>query len=85
MQTYIEAKARQSALEADVAMAQVLLATFPKGPMNLTPDAVRATPEFQAAKRQFDRAFQRLRAFNARFVKDWKLSIRAERNNRFAA
>lgn len=32
------------------------LQTFPRGPMGLTPDAVKFSPEYQAAKRGYDNA-----------------------------
>lgn len=40
---------------------------FPRGPMGLTPDSVRAMPEWQVARAAADKAFAELRAFNTRF------------------
>lgn len=45
--------------------ASAALKAFPKGPMGLTPDAVKALPEYQAAKREYAVAFAALRAANA--------------------
>jgi len=77
--TYEEAKAAQNAIEAELKHYQSVLAAFPRGPMNLTPDAVRALPEWQAAKNGCDSAFARLRKFNAFFVPTFKAELRAER------
>jgi len=35
------------------------------GPMGLTPDTVKQSPEYQEAKRKSDAAFKALRRFNA--------------------
>lgn len=77
------AKATRDKLAADVARTSAVLQTFPtEGPMNLTPDAVKFSPMFRAAKAQFDAAFQRLRAFNTVFVKQFAKEIREERRAR---
>jgi hypothetical protein len=52
------------------------------GPMGLTPDIVRETPEWRAAKTRVDEAFAQLRAFNATFVKRFAKELRAERAER---
>lgn len=82
MTTYDEAKAQADTLNAIVKVAGDALKTFPKGPMGLTPDAVRATAEWQTAKATYDNAFARLRAFNARFTRIFASDIRAERRAR---
>ncbi len=53
-----------SAPEGEYHAASKAMQQFPRGPMGLTPDAVKATPEWRAAKQRLDRAFARLRAFN---------------------
>lgn len=45
--------------------AGAALNAFPKGHLGLTPDSVKATPEWKAAKQDYERAFSALRAFNA--------------------
>jgi len=81
--TYQEAKARQAALEANVKLAGAALRQFPaNGPMGLTPDSVKASPEFRTAKACFDRAFSQLAAFNAAFVKTYRKEAAAERKAR---
>jgi len=76
------AKAEQALLEREMSEAQTALDVFPRGPMGLTPDAVKATPQWRAAKARVDRAFARLRAFNAVFVKKFVKELRAERAER---
>ena len=53
--------------------------------MGLTPDAVKATPEWQLAKKAYNLAFEQSRAFNKFFTKAYKKEIAAERNERRAA
>ena len=84
--TFLEAKAISEALDAEVKAASVeLRSTSGGGPMGMTPDHVRGTPEWQRAKRTFDGAFSRLRAFNGWYVKAFKSQLRDERNQRRAA
>lgn len=60
---------------------------FPKGDMGLTPDAVKASPEFKEVKGNYDEAFFSLRRYNAllqthypkQFVKHTKAAIAARR------
>lgn len=80
--TFEEAKAAVARLDAGVTRTGSTLDAFPKGPMGLTPDAVRATPEWKKAKQEFDAAFADLRKFNAMFAKIFAKELRAERNTR---
>lgn len=66
---YPEALARRDALELAVSQCGSALKAFPRGAMGLTPDAIKSSPEFRAAKEAYNRAFAELRAFNADFVK----------------
>jgi hypothetical protein len=50
--------------------------------MNLTPDSVKATPEYRAARAAMESAFAKLRAVNAAFQRTYSKEIRAERRNR---
>lgn len=82
-QGFAAAKAHADVLMAEVKRTGDALEVFPKnGPMGLTPDHVRATPEFRAAKQAFDIAFANLRAFNAHFTKFYAAELRAERRAR---
>lgn len=76
---YAEAKAKRDALEVVFRETSAALGKFPSGNRGLTPDAVKATPEYQAAKTAFNRAFDDLRKFNAEFVRQYAREIRAER------
>lgn len=82
---YLRAKAARDAIGADVARASAALNRFPVGPMGLTPDAVKASPEYRAAKMAFDSAFAGQRCFNASFVRTFRREIAAERAARRAA
>lgn len=73
-----QAKAERDEIERESDEADAVLKTFPRGPMGLTPDSVRATPEWKAAKARSERAFARLRAFNTVFVRRFAKEIRAE-------
>jgi hypothetical protein len=54
-----------AALEAAVAAASAALRSFPKGPTGMTPDVIKASPEWRSARRDYSDAFEKLRAFNA--------------------
>lgn len=78
-----EAKAEHALLDKEVEEASAALQTFPKGPMGGASDAARATPEFRTANARFQRAFARLRAFNATYVKKFVKELRAERAKKY--
>ncbi len=52
-------------IEAEVRAASAALQQFPRGLMGLTPDEVKASPEYQAAKTRYGLAFARLRKWNS--------------------
>lgn len=60
-----EAAFTKEQLWDDCKAAGAALKAFPRGRMGLTPDAVKATPEWRAAKQAYDRAFAALRSFNS--------------------
>lgn len=74
-----EAMAMQAALQGEVHRLSEKLQRFPKGQMGLTPDAVKFSPEFRAAKSEFDNAFKTLRHFNSHYIKAFKREIAASR------
>lgn len=83
--TFAVAKAAQAAIEDEWNRAGAALRAIPgvgTGPMGLTPDTVRALPEYRAVKLAYDSAFARLRAFNGAFVKAYGRELREERNAR---
>lgn len=55
-----------------------------RGPMGLTPDAVKASPEYRQLKSESDAAMQALQAFNKGFVRDFAKERAADRNARYA-
>ena len=55
----------QEHLYATVRDCSQALKQFPKGPLGLTPDSVKATAEYRQAKQAYADAFAKLRAFNA--------------------
>lgn len=77
--TFAQALSRAEALNAIVHATSDRLQVFPRGPLGLTPDSVRQTPEFQEAKRQFDIAFSQARAFNGWYTKVFKKELSAYR------
>ena len=58
------------------------LNSFEKGEYGLTPTHVKAMPEFQQAKREFDKAFKHLQTMNKWFMKNYKKEYMKERANR---
>lgn len=76
---YEEAKAHKQSIELMVKTLSEELQKFPKGPMGLTPDHVKATPEFRFAKHVYDMAFKKLRDFNGEFNRTFKAEIKADR------
>lgn len=80
-------KAKQQAVDACAAadIASQALQQFPKGPMGLTPDSVKNTPEFQSARAAFDKCFAAQRAANGYLNKHFAREVRAERRLQYAS
>jgi hypothetical protein len=77
--TYEQAKTRRDALEAAVKAIK-----FPDGTNGngrITPDHVKFSPEYKAAKEAFNAAFAELRSFNEWYVKTFRDAIRDERRS----
>jgi hypothetical protein len=55
--------------------ASKALKVFPKGAMGLTPDNVRATPEYKAARMAYDAANAKSRVFNTLYNKAFKKEL----------
>jgi hypothetical protein len=80
---YARAKLLRDQLEAETNRTdKALKALSGGGAMGLTPDHVRATPEWQKAKHEFDAAFAALRAFNTVYVRRFKDELAQERRRR---
>lgn len=54
------------------------------GGSGLTPDSVRALPEYKRAKAELDRAFKKLQDTNLRFTKEFKKESAQERKDKYA-
>jgi len=76
--TYASAKAHQDKLTAACTEAGKALKAYPRNAIGLTPDHVKASPEWRRARRAYDLAFAELRAFNAGFVKTYAKEYRAD-------
>lgn len=72
-------KNHQAVLDAAVDVTSAVMKAFPRNAMGLTPDDVKASDTYKAAKKSFDMAFANLRSFNAVFVKKYKNELAAER------
>lgn len=79
--TYTEAKIIKSQLEAENSVWSKRLSVFPKGPMGLTPDHIKFSPEYREVKENFDKSWKYMRDFNGWFTKKFKKEIAAERKN----
>lgn len=76
-------KATRDALDSELSDATRAIKAIPghaSAPMGLTPDHVKARPDWQAARLRVDCAFAALRAFNEVNVKRYAREIRAERD-----
>lgn len=82
MQSFHIAKQTQTALYAECDRLTAILRAFPHGPMGLTPDDVKQSPEFQSIKKAYDNAFAALRAFNQAYVKTYKRELAKERRGK---
>lgn len=75
---YERSKKTKGELEAKASAANEVLQQFPKGAMGLTPDHVRASPEFQAASRAYETAAKESRDHNGHHFKKFKKESNAE-------
>lgn len=66
----------RASLHAEYLTASAALKAFPRGPMGLTHDTVKASSEWKAAKRSSDAAFAALRQFNHTYK---PVSVREDR------
>ena len=65
--------------------ASILLNTFPRGPMGLTPDEVKFSPEFKEAKANYDFWNKKLRDLNGFISKNYKKELNKYNQDRRAA
>ena len=80
--SFAAAKDVQAELERardDASRALNAIAGVGTGAMGLTPDGIKASPDYRAARRAYDQRHADLAAFNARFVKQYATELAAER------
>lgn len=86
---YETAKAEKARIESLVDQASKELQKFPRGPMGLTPDSVKATAEWKKAHAIFNSAFAYQRGFNTGFMrlykKQWREECHAKRTQQHPA
>lgn len=85
---YAAAKAHYDALNLAVEMAGKRLGSINgvgSGPMGLTPDSVKFSPEYREARAAYDRASSMARAFNGAFVREYRRELAEERAARRAS
>lgn len=83
--TWPEAKAAQEAASARVKVASAAMDKYPKSSMGLTPDAVKASPQWRADKAEMDAAMLELQKANSVVAKNFAKESAAERDARRAA
>lgn len=79
---YEEAKALKAVIEAQNHIHSEVVKFFDKygkTALGLTPDFVKAMPEYKEARTAYDLSFAKLRAFNGWFVKRFKKECAADR------
>jgi hypothetical protein len=79
---YVMHKAHNEKLDAITKEHGEALNQFPRGPMGITPDAVKATPEYQTAKANFNRSFSALRDHNMFMSKNFSKEMKVDRDAR---
>ena len=86
MSLFHAAKQGKAILENALDAADKALKAFDKygkNEMGMTPDHVKEMPEWQQAKKEFDKAFSELRNFNGWYLKTFKKEIAAERKEKY--
>ena len=86
MSLFRAAKQGKAILENALDAADKALKAFDKygkNQMGMTPEHVKEMPEWQQAKKEYDKAFAELRNFNGWYVKTFKKEIAAERKEKY--
>lgn len=82
---FLVAREQADNLNRTVNETSAKLQEFPRGPLGLTPDDVKASPEWKSAHSSFNTAFQALRKFNRSYATLFADELRHERNAQRAA
>jgi hypothetical protein len=77
--------AHRESVQALAKIASDFLNLFPRGPLGLTPDDVKKTQEWKAARAQYDDAAHGLKIVNAYLVRHYRKELRDARNAKQAA
>lgn len=75
---YQASKAKKKELETHANVANKTLQSFPKGPMGMTPDDVKKSPEWISAYNAYESAAKKLRDHNGEHFKKFKKEANAE-------
>lgn len=75
--TFAEAYRALEVARAAADKASDALAVFPKGPLGLTPDSVKASEEFQTARRAYAVEAAKVKRLSGALVKADKVAMRA--------
>lgn len=81
---FVLARAKAQVINDAVDAASAALQLFPRGPLGLTPDDVKSTPEWRAAYHQYNHVSQISRKFNGPYFKRFADELRHERQIRLA-
>lgn len=82
--TFEDATKLRDTFESLVRAASARMKAYPKNEIGLTPDNIKASADWKADKATFDYAMANLRAFNARYTKEYARELRAERRKKYA-
>lgn len=81
---YSQAKQYRDKLDSIASKYSDALQKYPRGPMGLTPDSVKQSPEFRRDKLAYSKAHDELRRFNGLFIKHFRAEIAADRRSKYA-
>lgn len=84
-QEFQQERARLIAATCQTSAAWRALTGVGSGAMGLTPDSVKASPEYRKARAEFNAAMRALQAFNARHLKAFKSDLAQEQRAARAA
>lgn len=76
---YPQFKERAEAANVRCAAASKALERFPRGPMGLTPDDVKRSPEWLSARAEYDSAFSECRSLHDALRKHFPAELRADK------
>lgn len=82
--SFEQASARADQLWDEARRCGRFLDSFPKGPMGLTPDRVKSTPEYRQAYEGFEKAKRDLQLFNNWYTKTFQKEIVQARRERYS-